>query len=84
MVYWGRVLHDDRIDGAKAAHVIRTALADMYAQGRFLGGWDQQVGPYSYRDGNTGDVTDFSGREEISEGQAVVYALDYHGGLIRA
>jgi hypothetical protein len=84
MVYFGRVLRDDLIDGARAADVIRAALAAMYRAGRFLGGWDQDVGDCRYEDRNRGDVFDFTGQERILIGGIEVYRLDYAGGLVRA
>ena len=67
----------------RAGTTIKAALSAMYAEGRFLGGW-QWAGPHGvYRDVSTGDVANFSGRETIAVDGAEAYALDYHGGLIK-
>jgi hypothetical protein len=55
----------------------------MYAEGRFLGGFDW-TGPHGhYADRSTGDVARFHGRETITIEGVEAYALDYFGGLIR-
>ena len=40
MNYYGQVLRPDLIDGERAGATIKGALAAMYAEGRFLGGFD--------------------------------------------
>jgi hypothetical protein len=83
MNYYGYITRPERIDAARAGATIKAALSAMYAEGRFLGGWEWR-GPHGvYRDGSTGDVTHFTGRETIEVGGAEAYALDYHGGLIK-
>jgi hypothetical protein len=82
MNYRGRVLDASAIDGARAAEVIRAALPLMYAEGRFLGGFRHDHGPYRYDDRSTGGTEGFRGVEAIRRGGPVVYRLDYHGGRI--
>ena len=81
--YFGGTDFIGLIDAARAGATIKAALGAMYAQGRFLGGWEWS-GPHGvYRDGSTGDVTHFTGRETIAVDGTEAYALDYHGGLIK-
>lgn len=84
MNYYGYIARPDLIDGARAGATIKVALSAMYAEGRFLGGWDFD-GPHGrYRDRSTGDVSHFHGRETITVGGIEAYALDYLGGLVKA
>ena len=83
MNYFGRILDSERITSAKAGETIKESLTLMYAEGRFLGGFEHRVGEYTYSDTNEGDLTFFAGREWISRGGVVVYELVYHGGLVR-
>lgn len=83
MNYYGYITRPDLIDAARAGATIKAALSAMYAEGRFLGGWEWS-GPHGlYRDDSSGDVGHFAGRETITAGGVEAYALDYHGGLIK-
>ena len=83
MNYYGYILRADLIDAARAGATIKAALSAMYAEGRFLGGFEWS-GPHGrYVDLSTGDVTHFKGREAIVVDAAEAYALDYFGGLIK-
>lgn len=84
MNYYGRILRADLIDANVAGQVIKQALAEMYLQGRFLGGFDWHRAAHSYEDRNTGDANSFAGTERITISQIEVYRLDYHGGLVKA
>ncbi len=83
MNYYGYILLPELIDGQRAGETIKAALSAMYAEGRFLGGFEW-AGPHgTYLDQSTGDVSHFHGREvTLVEGRQA-YALDYFGGLIR-
>jgi Domain of unknown function (DUF5680) len=83
MNYYGYILRPDLIDAMRAGDTIKAALSAMYAQGRFLGGfeWD---GPHGrYLDQSEGGAAHFKGREVILVGGVEAYALDYFGGLVR-
>jgi hypothetical protein len=84
MNYYGRVLDGSAIDGSRAADVLRTTLPLMYAEGRFLGGFAHDVGPYRYVDASDGTHEQFTGAEQILSDGRAVYRLDYHGGLVIA
>lgn len=84
MNYYGRVLRNDLIDGARAAEVIRASLSMLYAEGRFLGGFAHRHNLYHYRDSNAGDVHSFTGRETIHGNEQLAYELHYHGGMVKA
>lgn len=83
MSYYGQVLRPDLIDADRAGQTIKAALADMYAEGRFLGGFDW-TGPFgTYLDRSEGNVASFRGREVIEVMGVEAYALDYFGGLVK-
>ena len=83
MNYYGQVLRPDLIDGERAGATIKAALAAMYEEGRFLGGFDW-TGPHGrYIDRSEGNVASFRGREVIEVEGTEAYALDYFGGLVK-
>jgi hypothetical protein len=83
MNYYGRIVRHDLIDAASAGQVIKHALSQLYASGRFLGGWRwQDEAGRVYVDSSAGDYRSFTGREHIEIAGVIVYRLDYHGGLI--
>jgi hypothetical protein len=83
MNYFGRILDSQGITSAKAGEVIKESLTRMYAEGRFLGGFEHRSGEYIYTDTSDGNLTFFTGREWISRTGVTVYELVYHGGLVR-
>jgi hypothetical protein len=82
MNYYGRILNADLITPAQAGQVIKASLSRMYAEGRFLGGFEYQHEGFTYTDTSEGDLTSFRGREFINRSGETVYELLYHGGLI--
>jgi Domain of unknown function (DUF5680) len=84
MSYYGYILRPDLFDGERAGQTIKSALAAMYNEGRFLGGFEWE-GPHGrYVDRSEGDVAHFRGRETILVQGVEAYALDYFGGLVKA
>jgi hypothetical protein len=81
--YFGRIIEPDLLSAERAGQVIKSSLTKMYAEGRFLGGFEAIGGDCTYRDTCTGDATWFQGRETIDRTGRVAYELHYHGGLIR-
>lgn len=84
MNYYGYVLRGDLIDAERAGATIKAALSALYAEGRFLGGfeWEGEFGRYVDR--SEGGIGQFRGREVILVEGVEAYALDYFGGLVRA
>jgi len=82
MNYFGRILKSEGITSAEAGQMIKVSLTKMYAEGRFLGGYEHVEGDLTYVDTSDGDHTYFTGREWISRGGQKVYELVYHGGLV--
>jgi len=83
MNYYGRILRSKLIDAVVAGSVIKAALSALYREGRFLGGFEHEVGPARYVDASSGTVEGFHGVERIFIGASEAYRLDYHGGLVR-
>lgn len=83
MNYFGRILAPDQITSAQVGQMIKTSLTHLYAEGRFLGGFEYTEGDLVYSDTNQGDVGYFCGKEWITRGGLRVYELVYHGGLLR-
>ena len=83
MCYYGCVLRPELINPTQAGATIKSALSAMYAQGRFLGGFDW-TGPHGrYVDRSEGEAAHFRGREAILVQGVEAYALEYFGGLVR-
>jgi len=83
MNYYGAILRSDLITGEQAGAMIKASLSKLYAQGKFLGGWEHAEGDLIYHDTSTGDLAHFTGYEWIERDAVKVYELFYHGGLIR-
>lgn len=82
MNYFGRLLTPERITAAEIGQMIKKSLTRMYAESRFLGGFEHVDGSLRYVDRSEGDVFWFEGVEVIYLDGELVYRLPYHGGLI--
>lgn len=81
--YFGYLLKPAKITSAQAGQVIKASLTAMYAENRFLGGFQYTLDQFRYIDTNEGDFRRFHGKEWIETNGEVVYELRYHGGLIK-
>jgi hypothetical protein len=81
--YFGHILEPSLIAAERTGQVIKSSLTKLYAEGRFLGGFEAADGDCAYHDTSTGDFTWFQGHEWIDRAGHTVYQLFYHGGLIR-
>ncbi|MCC2317277.1 DUF5680 domain-containing protein [Cellulomonas chengniuliangii] len=81
--YYGYLVRPEVIDAGRAGQVIKASLAEMYREGRFLGGYRATQGEDVYVDTSVGAVARFEGKEWIERSGERVYELVYHGGLIR-
>lgn len=82
MNYYGRILRDDLLTAAQAGQMIKASLSRMYAEERFLGGFEYMENDLTYMDTSDGSAASFRGREIIRRGPETAYELMYHGGLI--
>ena len=83
MNYYGRILREDLITPAQTGQIIKVSLSSMYAEGRFLGGFEYRHEGFVYTDSSEGAVSCFHGRETIAREGVIAYELVYHGGLIK-
>ena len=81
--YFGRIIDPALISPERAGQVIKSSLTRMYAEDRFLAGFEATDGDCTYHDTSTGDATWFQGREWIELAGRTAYELYYNGGLIR-
>ena len=81
--YFGHIVDESLISAERVGGVIKSSLTKMYAEGRFLGGFEATDGDCTYHDTSAGDATWFQGREWIERVGRTAYELYYHGGLIR-
>jgi len=84
MNYFGYILRPELITPAQAGQMIKASLSRMYAENRFLGGYQYSEGVFTYFDSSAGEFERFTGREWIERDGLKVYELVYHGGLIKA
>jgi len=84
MNYYGRILLPDKINAESAGNIIKESLSELYAEGRFLGGFSKEIGKFCYVDKTEGNVNSFSGTEMIFVENLAAYRLDYHGGLVKS
>ena len=63
--------------------MIKVSLSRMYAENRFLGGFQHSEGEFTYFDTSEGGFGRFTGREWIQRDGIKAYELVYHGGLIQ-
>ena len=83
MNYYGCILRPDVLTVDVAGNAIKQALSQMYAEGRFLGGYKHSVDGWQYSDQSEGTFERFHGAETISKGDDACYELKYHGGLVK-
>lgn len=83
MNYYGYILKPELITPAQAGQMIKASLSRMYAENRFLGGFQYSAGDFTYVDTSQGELSRFTGREYIQRHGITVYELVYHGGLIK-
>jgi hypothetical protein len=83
MNYYGHIKAPQLINAVRAGEIIKSALSQMYEEGRFLGGYRWQSPQGIYVDTNSGDAARFHGREAILVQGQEAYVLDYFGGLIK-
>ncbi len=83
MNYYGYILQPDLITPNQAGNVLKRALSQPHSQARLLDNLSMQEEQFDYAISSKGDVSHFVGKETISVGGKIAYALDYHGGQIK-
>lgn len=82
MNYYGYILNLNLINAQITGDIIKQSLSLLYAEKRFLGGFEHRVNDFLYKDMNSGKINKFHGTEVILFKGQEVYKLDYHGGAI--
>ena len=83
MNYYGFILRPELITPSQAGQMIKASLSRMYAEHRFLGGFQHVEGEFTYFDTSEGEFQRFTGREWIERDGIKAYELVYHGGMIK-
>lgn len=80
MVYYGWV--EEGIESNPIYGVLRNALKQMPEDHPFRGPKEFKDGEYTYSNSWEGEVDRFSGEEQITQGEKLIYKADYLGGLV--
>lgn len=80
MVYYGWVAQGVETDPVYT--VLRNALKNMPEDAPFRGPKEFKDGEFTYTNNWNGDIKKYSGKEQITQGDRVVYMANYLGGLI--
>ena len=80
MVYYGRV--EDGIEANSVYEVLRGALKQMPVNHPFRGPKEYKEGEYVYTNSWNGEVDQFKGEEQITQGEKLIYKANYIGGLV--
>lgn len=80
MVYYGWV--EEEIETDSVYGVLKNALAQMPEDYPYRGPKEYSEGEYIYTNNWNGEVDRFSGEEEITQGDKLIYKANYFGGLV--
>jgi len=80
MVYYGWV--EEGVDANSVYGVLRNALKQMPADYPFRGPKELIDGEFKYSNSWKGDVSRYSGEEQITQGDKLIYKANYMGGLV--
>ncbi|SFJ64176.1 DUF5680 domain-containing protein [Thermoflavimicrobium dichotomicum] len=84
MCYSGGVDKEFEMDFVKKVYAfLRKALRNVSADHPFRGPKEFVEGDYIYRDSNSGELDEFTGKETITFANKFIYSLNYSGGFIR-
>jgi len=62
--------------------ILRNALMQMPDDAPFRGPKEYKEGEFTYTNKWTGDVERYSGEEQITQGENLIYKANYMGGLV--
>jgi hypothetical protein len=80
MVYYGWVAEGQ--ETGPVYGILRGALKQMPEDYPFRGPKEYKEGEFTYTNAWKGDVERFSGEEQITKGEEVIYKANYRGGLV--
>ncbi len=80
MVYYGWVKEGIKVDPVYT--ILRNALKQMPEDYPYRGPKVYKENEYTYSNSWSGEVDRFSGSEQITQGDNIIYKADYMGGLV--
>lgn len=80
MVYYGWV--EEGVNTDNVYGILRNALMQMPEDAPFRGPKEYKEGEFTYSNSWSGDVERYSGEEQITQGENVIYKANYMGGLV--
>lgn len=80
MVYYGWV--DNNADTNPIYKILRNALMHMPDEAPFRGPKEYSEGEYIYKNTWNGYIDNYSGEEQIIQGNKIIYESHYMGGLV--
>lgn len=80
MVYYGWV--EEGVEANPVYGVLRNALMKMPEEYPFRGPEEYKEGEFTYTNSWDGEVDRFSGEEQITQGDKLIYTAGYLGGLV--
>lgn len=80
MVYYGWV--EEGVETDPVYGVLRNALMQMPQEAPFRGPKEYKQDDYIYSNNWTGDAERFSGEEQITQGEELIYKARYIGGMV--
>jgi hypothetical protein len=80
MAYYGWVVEDLEADPVYA--LLRRALMEMPAAAPYRGPSTYHEGEFTYANAWRGNISRFSGEEQITRGDRLIYQASYSGGLV--
>ena len=80
MVYYGRV--EEGVEANSVYEILRNALMQMPEDYPFRGPKEYKEGEFTYTNTWNGEVEKFSGEEQITQADKLIYKANYIGGLV--
>lgn len=80
MVYYGYVIQG--IDANPVYAILRNALRQMPPEAPFRGPKEYRDGDLTYVNSWHGTIEHYSGKEQITMGEKILYKANYRGGLV--
>lgn len=80
MIYYGWV--EEGVETNSVYGILRNALKQMPADYPFRGPREYREGEFTYTNNWQGETNRFSGEEQITQGDKLIYKANYLGGLV--
>lgn len=80
MIYYGWV--EEGVETNLVYGVLRNALMQMLEDAPYRGPKEYKEGEFTYSNNWSGEVERYSGEEQITQGEKLIYKANYMGGLV--